>query len=125
MDSFSSYFDPELADVLSRIISQVRDSLPAVRLVFGYDDYERICLFPAPRLFQRRVNAEDGAFAHSTILKMLALTRNARGAAPEADDVSGIRGEPGCRCGNENRPGPRMTGSVWPLVSDSTRVDLR
>ena len=68
---------PELADVLSQIISRVRGSLPAVPLISAYDDYERVWLPPAPRLFQRRVNAEDRAFAHSTILKMLraAVTR--------------------------------------------------
>ncbi len=69
---------PELADVLSQIISRVRGPGAAVPLVSAYDDYERIWLPPAPRLFQRRVNAEDRAFAHSTILKMLgaAVTRS-------------------------------------------------
>ncbi len=68
---------PELADVLAQIINRVRGSLGAVPLVCAYDDYERVWLPPAPRLFQRRVNGENQAFAHSSILKMLtaAVTR--------------------------------------------------
>jgi integrase len=68
---------PELADVLAQIINRVRGSLSAVPLVCPYDDYERVWLPPAPRLFQRRVNGENQAFAHSSILKMLsaAVTR--------------------------------------------------
>jgi integrase len=62
---------PELADVLARIISRARGSLAAVPLVSAYDDYERVWLPPAARLFQRRVDTENHAFAHSTILKML------------------------------------------------------
>jgi integrase len=68
---------PELADVLARIIGRVRGSLAAVPLVSAYNEYERKWLPPAPRLFQRRINTENRAFAHSTILKMLnaAVTR--------------------------------------------------
>ncbi len=63
---------PELADVLSRIITRVRGQGGAIPLVSAYDDYEREWLPPAPRLFQRRVNGEDCVFAHSTVLQMLA-----------------------------------------------------
>ena len=68
---------PELADVLAHIISRIRGPLAAVPLVHAYDDYERVWLPPSPRLFQRRANFEDHAFAHSSILKMLtaAVTR--------------------------------------------------
>jgi len=68
---------PELADVLAQIISRVRGPLAAVPLVCAYDDYERVWLPPTARLFQRRVNNEIQAFAHSSILKMLtaAVTR--------------------------------------------------
>jgi len=76
---------PELADVLSSIISRVRGSLAAVPLVSAYDDYERIWLPPAPRLFQRRVNTENRAFAHSTILKMLAAAATRAGLAGPED----------------------------------------
>ena len=50
---------PELADVLSQIIIRVRGPHGAVPLVSAYDEYERVWLPPAPRLFQRRVNAEN------------------------------------------------------------------
>jgi hypothetical protein len=36
-----------------------------------YDDYERVWLPPAPRLFQRRINGENRGFAHSSLLKIL------------------------------------------------------
>jgi integrase len=62
---------PQLADVLSTIITRARGQLGAVPLVSAYDDYERVWLPPAPRLFQRRINKENRAFAHSTILQML------------------------------------------------------
>ncbi len=62
---------PELADVLSQIITRVRGPLGTVPLVSSYDDYERVWLAPAPRLFQRRINGEVHAFAHSTVLQML------------------------------------------------------
>jgi hypothetical protein len=68
---------PELADVLSQIIIRVRGPHGAVPLVSAYDEYERVWLPPAPRLFQRRVNAENRAFAHSSVLHALtaAVTR--------------------------------------------------
>ena len=52
-------------------------ALGAVPLVCAYDDYERVWLPPTPRLLQRRINSENRAFAHSTVLKMLnaAVTR--------------------------------------------------
>jgi hypothetical protein len=78
---------PELADVLSQIISRVRGALSAVPLVSAYDDYERVWLPPAPRLFQRRINTENRAFAHSTILKML-------GAAVTQAGLAGPEGQP-------------------------------
>jgi hypothetical protein len=62
---------PELADVLSVIICRNRDERGAVPLVAPYDDYEHVWLPPAPRLFQRRINGERRAFAHSTLLKIL------------------------------------------------------
>jgi len=71
---------PELADVLAQIISRVRGSLGAVPLVSAYADCERVWLPPSPRPVQRRINAENRAFAHSSILKMLtaAVTRAGR-----------------------------------------------
>ena len=63
---------PELADVLSAIISRVRGTRHAVPLVAAYDDHERVWLPPAPVLFQRRIGAEDRAIPAATIRKILA-----------------------------------------------------
>ena len=62
---------PELAEVLSMVIRRTRDCHGAVPLVSTYDDYERVWLAPAPRLLQRRINGENRAFAHSSLLKIL------------------------------------------------------
>ena len=63
---------PELADVLSAIISRVRGTGHAVPLVAAYDDHERVWLPPTPVLFQRRIGAEDRAIPAATIRKILA-----------------------------------------------------
>ena len=63
---------PELADVLSAVISRVRGNGPAVPLVAAYDDHERVWLPPAPVLFQRRIGAENRAIPAATIRKLLA-----------------------------------------------------
>jgi Phage integrase family len=63
---------PELADVLSAIISRIRGTGPAVPLVAAYDDHERVWLPPAPVLFQRRIGAENRAIPAATIRRMLA-----------------------------------------------------
>lgn len=62
---------PELADVLSTIIRRVRGPRGALPLVSAYDEYERMWSPPTPRLFQRRINTENRAFAYSTLLKIL------------------------------------------------------
>ena len=49
---------PELADVLSAIISRVRDPTGAVPLVTAYDYHERVWNPPMPLLFQRRFGGE-------------------------------------------------------------------
>jgi hypothetical protein len=49
---------PELADMLSAVITRIRGNGPAVPLVAAYDDHERTWLPPAPVLFQRRIGAE-------------------------------------------------------------------
>jgi hypothetical protein len=63
---------PELADVLSTIISRIRGTGPAVPLVAAYDDHERVWLPPAPVLFQRRIGAENRAIPTATIRRLLA-----------------------------------------------------
>ena len=65
---------PELADVLSTIISRIRGPGGAVPLVAGYDDHERLWLPAAPVLFQRRIGAENRPIPAATIRKLLAAT---------------------------------------------------
>jgi Phage integrase family len=79
---------PELANVLAQIISRVRGPLAAVPLIQAYDDYERVRLPPTARLFQRRINNENQAFAHSSILKMLTA------AVTRAGLVDAVDGQP-------------------------------
>ena len=63
---------PELADVLSAIITRIRGTSHAVPLIAAYDDHERLWLPPAPVLFQRRIGAENRAIPAATIRKILA-----------------------------------------------------
>ena len=62
---------PELADVLSAIISRIRGTSRSVPLVAAYEDHERLWLPPAPVLFQRRIGAENRAIPATTIRKIL------------------------------------------------------
>jgi len=63
---------PELADVLSTIITRIRAPSGAVPLVAVYDDHERLWLPPAPVLFQRRIGGENRAIPAATIRRLLA-----------------------------------------------------
>jgi integrase len=78
---------PELADVLSAIISRIREPNTAVPLVAVYDDHERVWLPPAPVLFQRRVGSENRPIPAHTIRKLLAATLARTG-------LTGPSGEP-------------------------------
>ena len=62
---------PELADVLSAVITRVRAGSQAVPLVAVYDDHERTWLPPAPVLFQRKIGAENRALPPHTIRQIL------------------------------------------------------
>jgi len=62
---------PELADVLSAIITRVRQHSGAVPLVAAYDGREKRWSPPAPLLFQRRIGAENRAVACGTVGKLL------------------------------------------------------
>ena len=62
---------PELAEVLSTIISRVRDDGGAVPLVRAYDRHECQWLGPSPFLFQRRWAAQNRAICSSAIRNML------------------------------------------------------
>ena len=62
---------PELADVLSAIISRVRDHNGAVPLVAAYDYHERIWNPPMPLLFQRRFGGEDRPIAGPAVRELI------------------------------------------------------
>jgi integrase len=65
---------PELADVLSAIITRLREPSGAVPLVAVYDEHERVWLPPAPVLFQRRIGAENRPIPAHTIRNLLTVT---------------------------------------------------
>ncbi|MFB7109196.1 hypothetical protein [Streptomyces sp. NPDC056291] len=54
---------PELADVLSGIISRLRGLSGAVPLVAAYDVREKVWNPPMPLLFQRGIGSEHRAFS--------------------------------------------------------------
>jgi Phage integrase family len=62
---------PELAEVLSAIISRVRGATGTVPLVRAYDKAERNWSPPLPLLFQRRVGFEHRAISSQAIRRML------------------------------------------------------
>ena len=62
---------PELADVLSSIISRLRDTNGAVPLVRARDRHELIWQAPAPLLFQRRSGTENHMISIGTISTLL------------------------------------------------------
>ena len=62
---------PELAEVLSAIISRIRGTNGAVPLVAAYDHHERVWVPPLPLLFQRRVGSEQRALSASAIRTLL------------------------------------------------------
>jgi hypothetical protein len=57
---------PELADVLSAIITRIRGADGAVPLVAAYDTHERTWNPPMPLLFQRRIGLENRPIGPST-----------------------------------------------------------
>ncbi len=62
---------PELADVLSAVISRIRDAGGAVPLVRGRDRHERTWMPPAPLLFQRRTGTENHMITGSLVAGLL------------------------------------------------------
>ena len=64
---------PELADVLSAIISRIRGDQDSVPLVVAYDDNERQWNPPMPLLFQRRLRAENSPVTAQAIRQLLDL----------------------------------------------------
>ncbi len=62
---------PELADILSAIVSRLRRSSGAIPLVASYDVREKVWNLPMPLLFQRAIGTEQRAFTPSAIRKLL------------------------------------------------------
>jgi hypothetical protein len=62
---------PELADVLSAIMSRIRGTSPDVPLVVSYDKNERIYNPPMPLLFQWRCRLENRAVGETSLRKYL------------------------------------------------------
>ena len=62
---------PELADVLSAIISRVRGNNGAVPLVRARDYHELVWMPPAPLLFQHHLGAERHAFSVGLVATLL------------------------------------------------------
>jgi hypothetical protein len=58
---------PELADVLSAIVSRVRGTQPSVPLVVAYDPAERVYNPPIPLLFQWRCQMENRPVAQTAL----------------------------------------------------------
>jgi len=68
--------DPELADVLSAIISRIRTPTGAVPLVPAYDHSERTWLPPMALLFQHVIGGDRHAFHPGAIYQILGRTLN-------------------------------------------------
>ncbi len=77
---------PELADVLSAIISRLRGPGGAVPLTVSYDVRERVWNPPMPLLFQRSIGSENRAFTPSAIRKLLISALAATGLTGAAGD---------------------------------------
>jgi hypothetical protein len=78
---------PELADVLSAIITRIRGGDGAVPLVVAYDDNEKLWNPPMPLLFQRRLRSEDRPLSAQAIRELLNVALDASG-------LTGAAGQP-------------------------------
>lgn len=76
---------PELAEVLSTIISRIRKPSGPVPLVPAYDWHECVWMPPAPLLFQRRFRTEHRAINHGTVRKMLQAALASTGLVDPGD----------------------------------------
>ena len=77
---------PELADVLSAIISRLRGPGGDVPLTVSYDVRERVWNPPMPLLFQRSIGSENRPFTPSAIRKLLIGALAATGLTDAAGD---------------------------------------
>jgi integrase-like protein len=78
---------PELADVLSAIITRIRDADGTVPLVVSYDDNEKVWNPPMPLLFQRRLRAENRPITAQAIRQLLDI-------ALDRSKLTGASGQP-------------------------------
>jgi hypothetical protein len=76
---------PELADVLSAIVSRIRDRAGAIPLVPSYDTHEKTWNPPMPLLFQRAISGERRPISDGSLREIL----------QRALAGSGIRGHDG------------------------------
>ncbi|MFJ5820273.1 tyrosine-type recombinase/integrase [Streptomyces sp. NPDC093108] len=70
---------PQLADVLSAVISRVRRGKSTVPIIPGYDPHERIWNPPMPLLYQWHISGEDRRISENTIRQALNETLEASG----------------------------------------------
>ena len=77
---------PELADILSAIISRLRAPGGAVPLVASYDVRERVWHPPMPLLFQRSIGSESRAFTPTAIRNLLIRALAAAGLTDASGD---------------------------------------
>ena len=78
---------PELADVLSAVITRIRGAGGAVPLVASYDDNEKAWNPPMPLLFQRRLRSEDRPVTAQAIRELLNIALDKSG-------LTGAAGQP-------------------------------
>lgn len=76
---------PELAEVLSTIISRIREPSGPVPLIPAYDWHECVWMPPAPLLFQRRLRTDRRAITHSTARNMLKAALASTGLVDPGD----------------------------------------
>lgn len=74
---------PELADVLSAVVSRVRGSTGTIPVIAAYDPHEKLWNPPMPLLFQRPMQGENRPFRSEGIRDMLRRALIASGL-PEA-----------------------------------------
>jgi Phage integrase family len=77
---------PELADVLSAIISRLRGPSGAVPLTVSYDVRERVWNPAMPLLFQRPIGSENRAFTPSAVRELLIKALAATGLTDATGD---------------------------------------
>lgn len=77
---------PELADVLSAVVSRLRQPNGAIPLVASYDVREKLWNPPMPLLFQRCIGNENRAYTPTAIRKLLIRALAATGLTDPTGD---------------------------------------